>query len=67
MRVAEALEAQGEIDLGGDVRHFAEALPRALTDRERLAAQLIEHLRAARSHRSQNRDRSRDDDLVRQR
>jgi hypothetical protein len=65
VRVAEALEAQGEIALGGDVRHFAKTLPRALTDREQLAMQLIEHMRTARSHGSQDRERRRDDDLVR--
>jgi len=65
VRVAEALEAQGEIELGGDVRHFAKTLPRSLTDREQLATQLIEHLRTARSHEGQTRGRSRDDDLVR--
>lgn len=65
VRVAEALEAQGEIELGGDVRHFAKTLPRGLTDREQLASQLIEHMRTARSHGSQNREHGRDDDLVR--
>lgn len=65
VRVAEALEAQGEIELGGDVRHFAKTLPRALTDREQLATQLIEHMRNERSYGTQNRERRRDDDLVR--
>jgi hypothetical protein len=64
-RVAEALEAQGEIELGGDVRHFAKTLPRALTDRQQLATQLVEHMRTARSHGRQDRERRREDDLVR--
>jgi len=65
VRVAEALEAQGEIELGADVRNFAKTLPRALTDREQLATQLIEHMRTVRPRGSQNRERGHDDDLVR--
>jgi hypothetical protein len=65
-KIAETLDAQGEIGLAGDVRYFAQTLPRVLTDRERLAAQLAEHLK----HRSPSqavRHRSRDntDYLVR--
>jgi len=59
--VAEALEAQGETVLGGDVRYFASRLPRVLTDRERLAVELIQHARAKRS------DRTREDDRIRDR
>ena len=44
-RVAAALDAQGEIVLAGDVRYFAQHLPPVLTDRERLAQDLIRHLR----------------------
>lgn len=40
--VAAKLEAQGEITLGADVRYFAMHLPPVRTDRERLAARLIE-------------------------
>ncbi len=64
-KVAEALEAQGEIELGGGVRYFAKTLPRALTDREQLAMQLIEHMRTARSHESRERAHRREDYLVR--
>lgn len=39
---AAKLEAQGEITLGADVRYFAMHLPPIRTDRERLAACLIE-------------------------
>jgi hypothetical protein len=41
--VAAHLDAQGEIALAEDVRHFASNLPRVLTDRERLAAQFMRH------------------------
>ena len=64
-RVAEVLEAQGEIELGGNARYFAKTLPRALTDREQLATQLIEYMRNTRSHGSQERERRREDDLTR--
>ncbi len=40
--IAAKLEAQGEIALGADVRYFAMHLPPVRTDRERLAAHLIE-------------------------
>jgi Relaxase/Mobilisation nuclease domain len=49
--VADTLEAQGEIVLGGDVRYFAMNLPQVRTDREQLAAGLV---------RSLNDDRARD-------
>ena len=41
MKAAEVLDAQGEMILAGDVRYFAGHLPPVLTDRQRLAAQLI--------------------------
>jgi len=44
--VAATLDAQGQIELAGDVRYFAKHLPPVLTDRERLAQDLIRHLRA---------------------
>ncbi len=43
--VADILDSQGEIVLG-DVRYFAKNLPRVQTDRERLAVQLVEHMRS---------------------
>jgi hypothetical protein len=43
MGVAAQLEVQGEILLAGDVRYFASNLPKVLTDRERLAMQLLRH------------------------
>ena len=59
--VAAKLEAQGEEVLGGDVRYFAKHLPPVMTDRERLAAELIRSAEAKRSARTQR------DDPVRER
>jgi hypothetical protein len=42
--VADALDAQGEALLAGEVRHFARHLPRVLMDKERVAAALIQHI-----------------------
>lgn len=47
-RVAETLDAQGEIVLAGDVRYFATHLPSVLTDRERLAMDIVAHDKARR-------------------
>jgi hypothetical protein len=58
--VADKLEAQGEIVLGGDVRYFAMHLPPVLTDRERLTEQFVRFVRAERSARTQGDDRVRD-------
>jgi type IV secretion system T-DNA border endonuclease VirD2 len=44
--VAEALDTQGEIIPAGEVRHFAQHLPKVLTDKERRAVQFAERLRA---------------------
>jgi len=58
--VASKLEAQGEIVLGGHVRYFAMHLPPVLTDRERLAEQIIRFAKAQRSTRTREDDRLRD-------
>jgi hypothetical protein len=50
--VANKLEAQGEVVLGGHVRYFATHLPPVLTDRERLAEQLMRSVRNERSART---------------
>jgi len=42
--VANALDAQGESSLAGEVRHFTRHLPRVLTDKERVAAALAQHI-----------------------
>jgi len=47
--VADRLEAQGEVVLGGDVRYFAMHLPPVLTDRERLTEQFMRFIRVERS------------------
>ena len=44
LEVADALDAQGEASLAGEVRHFARHLPRVLTDKERIAIALVEHI-----------------------
>jgi hypothetical protein len=65
--VADKLEAQGEIVLGGDVRYFATHLPPVLTDRERLAAELIQFAKERRSARARGDGRVRDRTLERTR
>lgn len=57
-RVAAALDAQGEMELAGDVRYFAQHLPPVLTDRERLAQDFIRHLRTQTKGQHAERDRS---------
>lgn len=46
MGIADTQDTQGEIVLAGDVRYFAYRLPPVLTDRERLAHQFIQHVKA---------------------
>jgi len=65
--VAAKLEAQGEIVLGGEVRYFAMHLPPVLTDRERLAAELLQYAKERRSARTRGDDRVRDRTLERTR
>ena len=48
MSIADTLDRQGEVNLAGDVRYFAKHLPPALTDMERLAAKLAQHLASSR-------------------
>lgn len=55
--VAAKLESQGEIVLGADVRYFAMHLPPVLTDRERLAVQLVERAKAERLEGTRKDDR----------
>jgi hypothetical protein len=63
IRIAETLDAQGEIELAGDVRYFAHNLPSMLTHKERLATQFTEHRRSNREgaapHTQQSYDRTR--------
>jgi hypothetical protein len=65
--VAEKLEAQGEIILGGDARYFAMNLPPGLTDRERLAERFVRFARAQTSARTRGDDRVRDRTIERTR
>jgi Relaxase/Mobilisation nuclease domain len=60
MRIASTLDAQCEIILAGDVRYFANHLPRVLTDRERLAEEWVRFLK-------QHTAKTRGDDRVRER
>jgi len=59
--VAALLDKQGENALAGEVRQFVKDLPPVLTDRERIAGELIRHVNTQRSA------RTREDDLVRER
>lgn len=63
--VAAALDAQGKIELAGDVRYFAKHLPPVRTDRERLAEDLIRHVKAARTSQSGREDNVRDREIGR--
>jgi hypothetical protein len=56
MNVAAALDAQDEVVLAGDVRYFANHLPRVLTDRERLADEFIRHLKGHARPQARERD-----------
>lgn len=67
MDVAARLDAQGEPMLAGDVRYFAKHLPPVFTDRERLAADFIRHIKAQRAERTRGDDRVRDRTLERTR
>ena len=58
--VAACLDRQGEIALAGDVRNFAKNMPPVLTDRERLAAQFIRHMKAQKSARTESDERTRE-------
>jgi hypothetical protein len=58
MTIADTLDAQGEIVLAGDVRRFAQKLPPVLTQKERLATQLVDHFQARGQDTTVDRDRS---------
>lgn len=60
LRLSETMDAQGEIILAGDVRYFANHLPRVLTDRERLAEEWVRFLK-------QHMAKTRGDDRMRER
>jgi hypothetical protein len=54
--LATLLDKQGEVALAGEVRQFVRSLPPALTDRERIATELIRHVKEHRSMRSREVD-----------
>ncbi len=58
--VATLLDKQGEVALAGEVRQFVKSLPPVLTDRERIATELLRHVKAQRSA------RTRPDEVVRE-
>jgi hypothetical protein len=58
LTIADTLDAQGETALAGDVRRFAQQLPLVLTQKERLAAHLVDHLQARNRDTIEDRDRS---------
>jgi len=58
--IAKTLDAQGETMLAGEVRHFAQKLAPVLTQKERLATQLVAHLQARDRETQLDRDRSHD-------
>ena len=60
IKVAAALDAQGEIALAGDVRYFANHLPRVRTDRQRLAEDFLRHLKERTSSQDRQEDNVRD-------
>lgn len=59
--VAALLDKQGQVALAGEIRQFVKSLPPVLTDRERIATELVRHVHAQRSV------QTRDDNLVRER
>lgn len=58
--VAALLDRQGDAPLAGEVRQFVKDLPPVLTDRERLATELLRHSKAQRSERVRQNDLLRD-------
>ncbi|HYM44244.1 MAG TPA: relaxase/mobilization nuclease domain-containing protein [Steroidobacteraceae bacterium] len=65
--VAARLESHGDFVLGSDVRYFAAHLPPVLTDRERLAVEMIQRAKAKNPERTRGDDRVRDRTLERTR
>jgi hypothetical protein len=57
-RVARTLDAQGEIELAGDVRYYAKYLPPVMTDRKRVASDFIALSRSGVTKSSVIRDQS---------
>jgi hypothetical protein len=67
MKIADVLDAQGELTLAGDVRYFANHLPPVLTDKEKLARRFIRHIKMQRSAQLEGalEDRAKEPELMR--
>jgi hypothetical protein len=66
-KIADVLDAQGELTLAGDVRYFANHLPPVLTDKEKLARRFIRHIKMQRSAQLEGalEDRAKEPELMR--
>lgn len=64
-QTADRLDAQGEHILANEARHFAQHLPPILTDKERLAVQYLQHMRARGSTAPTTEKKIRDHDRTR--
>jgi uncharacterized protein YbaP (TraB family) len=67
MKIADVLDAQGELTLASDVRYFANHLPPVLTDKEKLARRFIRHIKMQRSAQLEGalEDRAKEPELMR--
>ena len=54
------LDRQGETVLAAEVRQFVKSMPPVLTDRERIAAELVRNVKAQRSARARERELARE-------
>jgi hypothetical protein len=66
-KIADVLDAQGELTLPSDVRYFANHLPPVLTDKEKLARRFIRHIKMQRSAQLEGalEDRAKEPELMR--
>jgi len=66
-KIADVLDAQGELTLAGNVRYFANHLPPVLTDMEKLAQQFVRYIKMQRSAERDGpvKDRDKESELVR--
>jgi hypothetical protein len=66
-KIADVLDAQGELTLASDVRYFANHLPPVLTDKEKLARRFIRHIKMQRSAQLEGalQDRAKEPELMR--
>jgi len=66
-KIADVLDAQGELTLASDVRYFANHLPPVLTDKEKLARRFIRHIKMQRSAQLEGalEDRAKEPELMR--